>query len=109
MFTKEMTEEIIEECWSWIEKFDDEHNGRARGKSVKVCLNGIDGGGMSTYGKSVLIASTDEYECRNGYLFIHGRSEKHNSRCDSRTRCEKTVFVPYESIIAIECCPEVIV
>lgn len=105
MFTQRTLEEAIGECFAQIKNFDDEYNGRAKNKFVRICIAGVDGGGLSTYGKSTTIEMDDVYEFRSHYLYIHRRyiSRDHNM---NRIQNEKTLFIPYESIIAVECCPE---
>ena len=104
MFTKESIEEVIEECYLTMERFEDENAERLFGnRRIRIHLNAIDGGGLSTYGKSVVITDADEYECRNGYLFIRGKHRDYNRDHSRHELREKARFIAYESIVSVEC------
>lgn len=105
MFNKEMTESIIEDCLLRMSLFNDSHNGRARNMLVRICVAGVDGGGLSTYGKSAVIGPDDHYECHRGYLYVYRKRTEQESRHDHKKEVESVAFIPYESIIAIECAP----
>ena len=109
MLNKEMTMDIIADCLLRMSLFNSRHNGRAKNMLVRVCVAGVDGGGLSTYGKSAVIGPNDHYECHDGYLYIHRRFVEREFVNDSRQEVERVAFIPYESIIAIECAPSVYV
>ena len=114
MFTKETVEGIIEDCRLRAELFGKRH-ANARDAFVKVTTTGVDGGGLSTFGKSAVIGKDDVYECHDGYLYIHPRRsrdadmpphrerEEYSRDYGGRMLTESVVFIPYESIVAIEC------
>jgi len=109
MFNKEMTENIIDDCLLRMSSFDRRHNCMARDMLVRICVAGVDGGGLSTYGKSAVIGPDDHYECHEGYLYIHRAFAEQERIRDHRKEVESVAFIPYESIIAIECAPFAIV
>ena len=104
MFTKEMVESIIEDCRLRAKLFREENEGHNFGGSfVRISTVGIDGGGLSTYGKSTAIGKDDHYECHDGYLYIHSKGEHYDYERHGRVLTESVEFIAYESIIAIEC------
>ena len=104
MFTKETTKGIIEDCRLRAELFREEHGGRSIGSPfIRVSIAGVDGGGLSTYGKSATIGEDDHYECHDDYLYIHSKETNYKYDYKKRVLTERVMFIPYESIIAIEC------
>lgn len=102
MFTKETVGEIIEDCRLRAELFRERHENAGKA-SVKISTAGVDGGGLSTFGKSAVIGEDDVYECHDGYLYIHRDSRGYSLKHSASTLTESVVFIPYESIVAIEC------
>ena len=105
MFDKETVRAIIEDCMLRIEMFDARHNGKAKSKRLIIRTNATDGGGMSTYGLSYALEQSDHYECHDSYLYIHRETEGYDIHSSSRKRTESVAFIPYGSIVAIECEP----
>lgn len=103
MLDKKTVEAIIEDCLLRIEMFDARHDGKARGKMVRIRTNATDGGGMSTYGLTYVFGPDDHYECHDGYLYIHREFKDYNPSVRERMLTESVAFIPYESIVAIEC------
>lgn len=110
MFNRETLSEVLEGCFLEIEAFEEGHP-NTLGKSVELHLSGVDGGGLSTYGKSIRISPDDEWECRDGYLFVHGAYERveWDSYKNRKYRGERFLCIPYESIVSLECSPEIMV
>lgn len=105
MFTKETIGAIIEDCMLRAKLFRERHGGKCFGEPfIRISTYGIDGGGLSTYGKSVAIYEGDRYECHDGYLYILNKERKgyNRDRCE-KTLTESVAFIPYESIVSIEC------
>ena len=102
MFTKETVGEIIEDCRLRAELFRERHENAGKA-SVKISTAGVDGGGLSTFGKSAVIGEDDVYECHDGYLYIHREFKDYNLSVRERMLTESVAFIPYESIVAIEC------
>ena len=99
-------ENILADCMTRIELFNKKHNGKAFGKVVTIHTNGIDGGGMSTFGKRVRILQGDRYECHEGYLYVHHAGRERDPEYRKTMETERVSFVPYESIVSIECEPK---
>ena len=106
MMNKHTVETIIEDCLLRIEMFDARHDGRANNKLVKIRTNATDGGGMSTYGLTYAFGPDDHYECHDEYLYIHRETEDYDVFDHNWKRTESVAFVPYSSIVAIECSPK---
>lgn len=104
MFKQETVQNIIEDCRLRAKLFRDRHSGHAIGKAVvKLSLAGVDGGGLSTFGKSVCIYPDDRYECHEDYLYVYRIYSDYNISMSRREEVESVKFVAYESIITIEC------
>ena len=104
MLTKKLVKEIIEDCRLRAELFREEQGGRNIGSPfIRVSIAGVDGGGLSTYGKSAAIGEDDHYECHDDYLYVHSKGTHYNRDHRTRVLTESVMFIPYESIIAIEC------
>lgn len=99
-------ENILADCMTRIELFNKNYNGRAFNRYVRVCTSGTDGGGMSTFGKSVLIRPDDRYECHETYLYVYHSGRERDLEYRKTAVVESVSFVPYESIVCIECEPK---
>jgi len=103
MFAKETIGEVIEDCRLRAKLFRERHGGRSCGQPlIRISTAGVDGGGLSTYGKSAVIGENDVYECHDGYLYIHREFEGYDREGHGRKLTESVAFIPYESIVAIE-------
>ena len=107
MLTKEIAKSMIDDCLLRMKLFKARnhenmstlHNNNL---CVRVYTTGMDGGGLSTYGKYALIGLEDHYECHHDYLYIHREQVVYGAR---KELVESVTFIPYEAIVAIECSP----
>lgn len=87
-------ENILADCMQRIELFNKNYNGRAFNRYVRV---------MSTFGNIVLIRPDDRYECHETYLYVHHSGRERDASYRKTAVVESVSFVPYESIVCIEC------
>lgn len=104
MLTKEIVHDIIEDCKLRMEMFANKQGGNCFGKPlITISLTGVDGGGLSTYGKSVSMSKDTHYECHEKYLYIYKQFTHYSLERRREELHEQTIFIPYEHIIEIRC------